>query len=349
MTLQKTAELLAIEARGTADYPIKGVRDIERLSSDQGLEENYIYFIESLAVFKRHPKAVEGGAVLTIPALADKFHHALVAPERDVRLAFIKLLKHFDKTPTFEPGISSQARVHASAKIAESAVILAGATVMQDATIGARCTLYPGVVIEPFAEIGEGSILYPCVVIGHHCVIGKNNIIHGGTVIGADGFGFYDQPGQRYKIPQIGSVIIDDDVEIGAGCTVDRATIESTRIGAHTKLDDQVHIGHNSQLGRFIYVVGNSAIGGSVIVGDGAMISGMVIIKDHLKIAAGSIIMGMSGVAQDTEPKTAYFGIPARPAKQMHRINAALEKLPDLLTKVRVLEETLKCPVPSGD
>ncbi len=349
MNLQNIAELLKIEFRGPADYPIKGVRDIERLSPEQGLEENHIYFIESPAVFKRHPKAVEGGAVLTIPALADKFRHALVAPERDVRLAFIKLLKHFDKTPLFKSGISPQALVHPSAKVAESAVILEGAIVMEGAAIGARCTLYPGVVIQPFAQIGEGSILYPCVVIGHHCVIGKNNIIHGGTVIGADGFGFYDQPGQRYKIPHIGNVIIDDDVEIGASCTVDRATIESTRIGAHTKMDDQVHVGHNSQLGRFIYVVGNTAIGGSVTVGDGAMISGMVIIKDHLKIAPGSIIMGMSGVAQDTEPKTAYFGIPARPAKQMHRMHAALEKLPELLAKVRELEEAIKSPVPSGD
>jgi UDP-3-O-[3-hydroxymyristoyl] glucosamine N-acyltransferase len=342
MNLQNIAEILKVEARGQADYPIKGVRDIERLSIDQGLEENYIYFIESLAVFKRHPKAAEGGVVLTIPALADQFRQALVAPERDIRLAFINLLKVFDQTPTFEPGVSPQALVHPSAKIAESAVILAGAIVMEGSTIGARCTLYPGVVVEPHAQIGEGCILYPCVVIGHHCVIGRNAIIHGGTVIGADGFGFYDQPGKRYKIPQIGNVIIDEEVEIGASCTVDRATIESTRIGAYTKLDDQVHIGHNSQLGRFIYVVGNSAIGGSVTVGDGAMISGMVIIKDHLKIGAGSIIMGLSGVAQDTEPKTAYFGIPARPARQMHKMHAALEKLPELLAKVREIEESLK-------
>src|SRR4029077_14919768 len=142
-------------------------------------------------------------------------------------------------------------------------------------------------------------------------------------------------------IPHIGNVIIGDEVEIGASCTVDRATIESTRIGAYTKLDDQVHVGHNAQLGRFIYIVGNSAIRGSVTIGDGAMISGMVIVKDHLKIAPGSIVMGMSGVAQDTEPKTAYFGIPARPAKQMPRMNAALEKLPDPLLKVRELEDRL--------
>jgi UDP-3-O-[3-hydroxymyristoyl] glucosamine N-acyltransferase len=339
VNLQQIAELLKIEAKGPGDYPVKGVRDIERLSEEQGLEENYIYFIESPAVFKRHPKAVENGIILTTPALADKFRHALVAPQGDIRLALITLLKHFDKTPAFKPGISPKANMDPSAKIASSAVIHAGATVMDGAVIGERCILYPGVVIEPYAELREGIVLYPNVVIGHHCVIGKNVIIHGGTVIGADGFGFYDQPGKRYKIPQIGNVIIDEEVEIGASCTVDRATIESTRIGAYTKLDDQVHVGHNAQLGRFIYIVGNSAIGGSVTIGDGAMISGMVIVKDHLKIGAGSIVMGMSGVAQDTEPKTAYFGTPARPAKQMHRMHAALEKLPDLLAKVRTLEE----------
>ena len=344
MNLQKIAELLKIEARGQTEYPVKGVRDIERLSADQVLEDHYIYFIESPAVFKRHPKAVDGGVILTTPALADKFRHALVAPEGDIRLAFIKLLQFYDRTPAFSPGVSPQAQVHPSAKISESAIVLAGASVMEGAVIGERCTLYPGVVIEPHAEIVEDTILYPCVVIGHHCLIGKRVLIHGGTVIGADGFGFYDQPGHRYKIPQIGNVVIDDDVEIGASCTVDRATIESTRIGAFTKLDDQVHVGHNSQLGRFIYIVGNSAIGGSVTVGDGAMISGMVIVKDHLKVGAGSIVMGMSGVAQDTEPKTAYFGIPARPAKQMHRMHAALEKLPELITTVRELEEAIKSP-----
>jgi UDP-3-O-[3-hydroxymyristoyl] glucosamine N-acyltransferase len=341
MTLKDIAALLKLEAKGPTDHLIQGVRDIERLSLDQALEPHFIYFIESPAVFKRHPRAIEQGVVLTTPALAEKFTHALVAPQSDIRLALIKLLKHFDQTPVFAPGISPEAHVHPSATIGQDAVILPGAVVMEGAVIGARCTLYPGAVVEPYANIGEGTVLYPCVVIGHHCVIGKNCILHGGAVIGADGFGFYDQPGQRYKIPQIGNVIIGDEVEIGASSTVDRATIESTRIGAFTKLDDQVHIGHNSQLGRYIYVVGNSAIGGSVTIEDGAMISGMVIVKDHLKVGAGSIVMGMSGVAQDTEPKTAYFGTPAKPAKQMHRMNAALEKLPDLLTKVRELEEKI--------
>jgi UDP-3-O-[3-hydroxymyristoyl] glucosamine N-acyltransferase len=234
--------------------------------------------------------------------------------------------------------VSDQAVVYAGASVAASARVLAGAIVMEGASIGERCLIYPGVVVEPHARVGDDTILYPNVVVGHHCVIGRQCVIHGGTVIGADGFGFYDDATGRHKIPQIGNAVLGDRVEIGASCTVDRATIESTTIGSDTKFDDQVHVGHNCQVGRFVYIVGNSAVGGSVVIEDGAMLSGMVIIKDHLRIAKGSIIMGHSAVAQDTEAKTAYFGSPALPARQMHKMNAALERLPELLVRVRELE-----------
>ena len=341
MNLESLSRLLNAQYRGPAGYEIKGMRDIERLKPEDELEEHKVYFIESPAVLKRHPKAAEKGVILTIPALADQFPRALVVPAADVRVALINLLKHFDRAPVFASGVSPEARVHPTAKIEVSATVLPGAVVMEGAVIGARCVIHPNVVIEPFAEIGEDTVLHPCVVIGHHCVIGRHVLLHGGVVIGADGFGFFDQPGKRHKIPHIGNVVIGDHVEIGASSTVDRATIESTRIGDCTKLDDQVHVGHNSQLGRFIYIVGNSAIGGSVVIEDGAMISGMVIVKDHLRVGAGSVVMGMSGVAQDCEPKTAYFGTPARPARQMHKMNAALERLPELIAKVRELEEKL--------
>lgn len=348
MTLKELAETLGAELRGSPDYAINGVKDIEVLAENQALEENFVYFIESPAVLKRHPKAPERGAVLTTSTLAGGFKNALIAPEGKTRVTFIQLLNAFDKTPRFPAGVSAQASVAPSARVAATATILPGAVVMDGASVGERCILYPGVVVEPSAQIGDGSVLWPGVVIGHHCVIGRRNIIHGATVIGADGFGFFDEPGARHKIPQIGNVVISDDVEIGASCTVDRATIESTTIGEHTKFDDQVHVGHNCRVGRFVYIVGNSAIGGSVVIEDGAMISGMVIVKDHLRIAKGSIVMGFSGVAQDTEPKTAYFGTPARPARQMHRMNAALERLPELLVKVRELEEKLKTSQPAS-
>lgn len=338
MNLGELAVLVKAEVRGPADYKIEGMRDLERLKADDLPDEHRLYFVENLSVAKRHAKAGERGAVLTIPSLADRFPRALVVADAEARTAFIALLKHFDRIPKFAPGVSKDAKVHPSAKVAPDASVLEGAVVMEGASVGARCVLYPGVVLEPHSSVGEGSVLYPNVVIGHHCVVGKENIIHGGTVLGSDGFGFYDQPGKRHKVPQIGNVVLGDFVELGSGCTIDRATIETTSIGDQTKIDNQVHIGHNCRVGRFCYIAGNTGLAGSVVVEDGVMISGMVSIKDHLTLARGSVVMGMSGVAQDTEPKTAYFGTPALPARQMHKMHSALERLPELLVRVRELE-----------
>ncbi|MEI8191680.1 MAG: UDP-3-O-(3-hydroxymyristoyl)glucosamine N-acyltransferase [candidate division NC10 bacterium] len=341
MTLSELGRLLGGVVKGEPDYDIRGVRDIERLSPEQALEEHFLYFVESKSVLERHPRAVDSGAALAPMGISEGFKRA-VAVEGDARLAFIRLLSHFDKAPKFPEGVSPQAIVDSTARIGEGACLMAGATVMAGAVVGARCTLYPGVVLEPFAEIGDGTVIYPNTVIGHHCVVGKRGILHGGTVIGEDGFGFYDAKGGRHKVPQNGAVVIGDDVEIGASCTIDRATIETTSIGDFTKIDDQVHIGHNCRLGRYMYIAGNTGLAGSVVAEDGVMISGMVSIKDHLHLAKGSIIMGMSGLAQDTEPGQAYFGTPARPARQTHKMNAALERLPQLIVKVRGLEAKLE-------
>ena len=337
MTLSELGRLLGGVVKGEPDYEVRGVRDIERLSPEQALEEHFVYFVESKAVLKRHPRAADSGAVLTTAAMSEGFQRAVAVPG-DARLAFIRLLAHFDQAPKFPAGVSSQAVVDPSARIGSGACVMAGVTVMAGAVVGERCTLYPGVVLEPHAEIGEGTVIYPNTVIGHHCVVGKRGILHGCTVIGADGFGFYDEKGGRHKVPQIGNVAIGDDVEIGASCTIDRATIETTSIGDFTKIDDQVHIGHNCRLGRFMYIAGNTGLAGSVTAEDGVMISGMVSVKDHLHLAKGSIVMGMSGLAQDTEPGQAYFGTPARPARESHKMNSALAKLPGLLAKLRHLD-----------
>lgn len=337
ITLQELAKSLGAEVKGPGDYAIRGLRDVAKLPAERPLEEGWLYFVESKAVLKKHPRAAEGGAVLTTPELGGEFARAIVIPG-DARLAFFKVLSRFDRAPKFPAGVGPKAIVDPSARIDPSAAVLDGAVVMARAQVGPRCVIYPGAVIEPDATVGEDTAIRSNVVIGHGCEIGKRCIIHAATVIGADGFGFYDRQGERHKVPHIGNVVIDDDVEIGASSTVDRATIESTMIGRFTKLDDQVHVGHNCSVGRFVYITGNSAIGGSVVIEDGVYISGMVIVKDHLRIAAGTIVMGMTAVAQDTEPKQHYFGIPARNAREMHKINASLAKLPELLVKFRKME-----------
>lgn len=345
MTIEELGRLLGGEIKGEPGAAIKGLRDIERLSPEQALEDGYVYFIESKAVLKRHPLAAKNGVVLTTAELAPELPRAVIV-SGDARLAFIKLLNHLDRKPKFAAGVSKDPLVHPGARIDPSASVLPGAVVMEGAEIGARAVIWPGAVIEPRARIGEDTVIRSNVVVGYDCAVGKRCLVHSATAIGADGFGFYDRPGERHKIPHIGNVVIDDDVELGASNTVDRATIESTTIGRFTKTDDQVHIGHNCRVGRWIYIVGNTAVGGSVVLEDGVMLSGNVIVKDHLRLAAGTIVMGASAVAQDTEPKTAYFGTPARPAKEMHRINASLGKLPELVAKVKELEAKLLEKIP---
>lgn len=340
MTLSELAAKLGVAAIGDPSLPIRGVRDIERLAPEAAPAAGCVYFVENKAVLRRHPKAVESGVILAPAELASSFKTALLV-EGDARLAFIKLLSLFDPLPRPPAGVSPGAHVDAGAKVAASAAVLPGAVVMAGAVVGERCVIYPNAVIETRAVIGDDTVIRSGAVVGHDCVVGQRCLIHSAAVIGADGFGFYDKAGGRHKIPHIGNVLIADDVEIGASSTVDRAAIESTTIGLMTKIDDQVHVGHNCAVGRFCYIAGNTALGGSVTVGDGSMLSGMVVIKDHLDIAPGTIIMGMTAVAHDTEPKTAYFGVPARPAREMHKINAAAARLPKLLERVRELESKL--------
>ncbi|UPT72802.1 MAG: UDP-3-O-(3-hydroxymyristoyl)glucosamine N-acyltransferase [Elusimicrobiota bacterium] len=338
ITLKDLAATLGLPFTGDPALPISGPADAEALAEGDAPDKGRIYFVETPAFLKRRPRLVEGAPVLTIASLAPKFANAIVAPDAAARPALIALLKRFDTAPRPAPGVSPAAFVHPTAKVAASASILPGAVILEGAVIGERAVVHAGAVVEQFAVLGEGSALGPNSVLGHRCVIGRECVIHGCTVIGADGFGFYDGPTGRHKVPQIGNVVIGDHVEIGASCTVDRATIESTTIGDHTKFDDQVHVGHNCRIGRYIYIVGNSALGGSVTAEDGVMISGMCIIKPQTLLKAGTVVMGFSAIAQDTEAKTAYFGSPARPAREMHKMNASLAKLPELLVKFRELE-----------
>ena len=335
MELRQAALTLGIDFKGMPTVQIQGIRDIGLVGATDYPERGFVYFVETAAVLRRHPNARKGGIILTTTSLADNFAVALIARDQSARIAFLKLLSIFDEQPGFEPGVAAGAEVAKSARIGAGATVLPGAVIMADAVIGAHCVVYPCAVIEPHAQIGEGTVIYPCAVIGRRCVVGERGVIHSGTVIGADGFGFYDDESGRHKIPQIGHVILGNDVEVGASCTIDRATIETTVVGDRTKIDDQVHIGHNCQIGRDVYIAGNSTLGGSVVVGDRSRISGGVVVRDHVRLAPGTAIMGMTGVTHDTSENTSYCGIPARPAREMHRINAALQYLPKLLSVMR--------------
>ncbi|WCL49144.1 UDP-3-O-(3-hydroxymyristoyl)glucosamine N-acyltransferase [Leptospira sp. GIMC2001] len=328
MKLSELAKTLNLPFQGDANYPINSVGDLEHTSP---ADPNSIYFVSSKKYLNKFEKAQKAKVVLTIDSLKDQYANAIIAPDKDTKVSFIQLLGLFEKKPVYKQQISPKASVADTAKIGKNVTIMDFAVIMDDVEIGDNCVIFPHVVIEDRAKIGANTVIKGGVQICYECVIGSNNLIHGNTVIGADGFGFHDANGIRYKIPQIGNVIIGDHVEIGAGCTIDRAAIESTTIGNYTKLDDQVHIGHNCRLGNYIYLAGTAGLAGSVTAEDYVIVGGQAAVAEHLTLKKGSIVMGLTGQTSDAEAKTAYFGIPGRPAIEMHRIHNAMSSLPEMV------------------
>lgn len=341
MNLKEIAEKLNVKFSGNADTEISRIGDIEisaNLKKDPLVEPGKIYFVESKRILKNHPDLTSATAVLTTFELADEFSTALLAETKDIRLVFISLLNAFAPEVTMNYP-SGSTYIDPTARVAEDVIVMPGAVILKDAVVESGCKIYPNVTIEQGAVIGANSVLYSNSVVGHNCIVGSECILHSGVVLGADGFGFRDIEGKRHKIPQIGNVVLGDNVELGANTTIDRATIDSTRIGSHTKIDDQVHIGHNCLIGEFVYIAGNAGIAGSVIIEDYAVLAGQAGIADHVRIGRSSVIMGLTGVPSDTKANTVYFGIPARPVREMHKINHALGQLPDLIKRIKKLEE----------
>jgi UDP-3-O-[3-hydroxymyristoyl] glucosamine N-acyltransferase len=208
--------------------------------------------------------------------------------------------------------------------------------------IGDRAVLYPGVYVGESVRVGEETVLYPNVVIMDRCAVGSRVIIHGGTVIGSDGFGFA-RDGVRYvKIPQVGVVVIEDDVEIGANCCVDRAAMGKTWVKRGVKTDNLVQIGHNVTIGEDTILVAQVGIAGSTEVGNRVALGGQVGVVGHIKIGDGAMIGAQSGVGQEVAPGQVLSGSPAFPHREWLRAQAVFAKLPELKRTVSDLERRVK-------
>jgi UDP-3-O-[3-hydroxymyristoyl] glucosamine N-acyltransferase len=205
-----------------------------------------------------------------------------------------------------------------------------------------NATILAGSFIGANSIVGENSLIYPHVTIRENVEIGKNVIIHSGTVIGSDGFGYAKEKGIHHKIPQIGGVIIEDDVEIGANVTIDRATLGVTRIGKRTKIDNLVQIGHNVEIGENCIIVAQVGISGSTKVGNDSILAGQVGVGGHIKIGNRVVIGGQSGVTKDIPDDTVIFGYPAREIHKTKRIEAHLSRLDLYVQRLKNLEKELE-------
>jgi len=263
----------------------------------------------------------------------------------DAYTAFATLLNKYQQIQTHQlSGIQQPAYIDATSKIGESVFIGAFSYIGENAIIGNGAKIYPNAYIGNNASVGENSIIHPGVKIYHNCVIGKNVVIHAGTIIGGDGFGFAPQAdGTFKKVPQIGNVIIEDDVEIGSNTTIDRGTMGSTIIRSGAKLDNLLQIAHNVEIGNNSVIAAQAGISGSTKVGNNVMIGGQVGIVGHLTIADGSKINAQSGVSKSIKtPNTAVTGSPAFDYTAALRSQAIARKLPDLEKRIKELEEIIK-------
>jgi len=239
-------------------------------------------------------------------------------------------------------GISDLAVIDPAATIGRNANIAAGATIAAGAVVGDDCTIYPGCYIADGARIGDGCVLYPNVVVYDHCVLGNRVTIHAGSVIGQDGLGYAPLNGKWMKIPQIGRAVVGDDVEIGANCAVDRATLGITEIGSGTKFGNVVVIGHGTRIGPDCLFVGHIGVAGSVTIGRHVTLAGQVGVVGHVEIGDDARVGAQSGVSTDVPSKADILGSPAVPIEQAKRSLAAVQKLPNWVKRIKTLERELE-------
>ena len=234
--------------------------------------------------------------------------------------------RFFDERP-MPKGISVSASIASSAKLGNNVAVGAFSVIDADVVLGDDVTIFPNVTIGKGVTIGDGTIVYPQVSIYFGCKIGRRCIVHSGVVIGSDGYGFAFAEGRHHKIPQIGIVRIEDDVEIGAGTTIDRAALGETVIGEGTKIDNLVQIGHNVKVGKHCLLVSQAGIAGSSELGDYVAMAGQSGLAGHLKVGHRAQIAGKSAVFDDVPDDTKVMGIPAIPSRDFWRREATLKRL----------------------
>jgi UDP-3-O-[3-hydroxymyristoyl] glucosamine N-acyltransferase len=295
--------------------------------------------------YREQLRATQAGLVLLSKSdVAAPDHCALVAVENPV-VAFDLIVKRFGQSLIpLTPGISPHAFVGEGAALNETTVeISPNATVCAGAQIGRGSRIGPGAVIGQDVRVGEDCEIGPNVTIREGCLIGNRVILHAGVVIGADGFGFEFVDGRHRKIDQLGIVRIEDDVEVGASTTIDRARFGETVIGEGTKIDNQVQIGHNCRIGKHCIIVAQTGIAGSARIGNYVTIAAQCGIAGHIEIADRVTLAARSGVVSSiAEPGGTYFGYPAKPIKEVLRDNMRIKQIGALQKRVKELERELK-------
>ncbi len=331
ITLSELAKLIGGEVSGDPSVVITGVAGIREARPGD------VTFLADPR-YSRFLETTKASAVIA-PPNAGRSKKPLIICENPY-LSFVKAVEYFfPNRDSYPRTIHPSAVIASSANIGKNVAIGACAVIEEHVKIGDNTVVLAGTYIGKRTTVGSDCLIYPNVTIREEIKIGDRVIIHSGAVIGSDGFGFVKDGEVYRKIPQVGNVVVEDDVEIGANVTIDRATTGTTLVGRGTKIDNLVQIGHNVVIRENCIIVAQVGIGGSTEVGSGATIAGQAGIVGHVKIGEGAIVAAQAGVVGDVTPGGMVSGYPARDHKQAKKIYASLQKLPDLLKRVADLAE----------
>lgn len=327
-TTREIAEHVQGTLLGADDLTLHGMDNLATAKADQ------LTFIRDASYAPDWATSEAGAAIVGPDVSLEPGDGRALIQVKNADLAVAKALALFAPPHVMpDKGIDHSAIVSPLAKIDPSVRIGPNCSIGRHVKIESGTILHAGVTLMDHAVVGQNCVLYPGVVIREHCTIGDRCILHPNVVIGADGFGYRPSPDGKsiIKIPQIGTVRIDDDVELGACTCVDRGKFAATTIGSHTKIDNLCQIGHNCQIGSCCIIAGQAGLAGSVIVEDGVMMGGKVAIKDHIRIGQGARIAAGSMIMEDVPPGGTWGGIPAQDLREALRQIAAIRKLPDML------------------
>jgi UDP-3-O-[3-hydroxymyristoyl] glucosamine N-acyltransferase len=258
-------------------------------------------------------------------------------------LAFVKIVSFISPDQSVHPkGIHPAAVIGKNVSLGKNVAIGAYAVIEDNVKIGQDSTIYAGCFIGHNTEIGSQVLFYPNVSVRESITIGNNVIIHSGTVIGSDGFGYVSVEGKHHKVPQVGTVVIEDGVEIGANVAIDRARFDKTIIGRGTKIDNLVHIAHNVVVGENSIIVAQVGISGSTVIGKSVTLAGQVGVVGHVKVGDNAVVMAQSGVSKSVPAGAYMWGYPAKPQETAKRVNACVQNLPRLYKTISELKKKVE-------
>lgn len=346
LTASEVARLAQGTLRGDAELAITGAAPLETAGPGE------LSFLAGAALAGT-AAASKAGCLLAPDGTEEQLKDfpGTIIFTKNPKYAFMLALRAIEKEvrPLPMHGVHPQAAVSMTAVLGKGVHVGAFAVVEDGAVLGYKAVIGAQCYVGRNAKVGANSRLYPGVKLLDACEAGADVIIHAGTVVGGDGYGYISPEGRHEKIPQIGRVVIEDRVEIGANCAIDRAALTATVIGSGTKIDNLVHIAHNVRIGRNCLIMGQVGIAGSSVIGDNVILAGQVAVSDHITIGDNTVVMGKTGVMRNLGPNLLMFGHMARPRLEAMKIEVLLGKLPEMHKALNKIKKHLHLDAPKND